>query len=99
MIRIAIPFHLRTLAGVDDELSLDVTGAAPTLCDAVDAIENRYPMLKGTIRDHVTGQRRAFVRFFACGVDLSNEGPDIPLPEAVVSGAQPLMIVGAIAGG
>ncbi len=99
MIRITIPFHLRTLSGVEGEIALDVDGATPTLRNVLEALEARYPMLKGTIRDHVTGQRRAFVRFFACGQDLSNEGPDVALPGEVVAGNEPLMIIGAIAGG
>jgi len=99
VIRITIPFHLRTLSGVEGEIALDVDRTAPTLRDVLDVLEARYPMLKGTIRDHVTGQRRAFVRFFACGQDLSNEGPDAALPDGITNGAEPLMIVGAIAGG
>ncbi len=99
MIRITIPFHLRTLCGAEGEIALDVNGSAPTLRDALDALEAKYPMLKGTIRDHITGRRRPFIRFFACGVDLSNDGSDVALPEGVISSSEPLMIVGAIAGG
>ena len=98
MIRVVLPAHLRTLARVDDEVSIDVVGQA-TLRSVLDALEADYPMLRGTIRDHVTQQRRAFVRFFGCGEDLSNEPPDAPLPDAVVSGAEPFLIVGAMAGG
>ena len=98
MIRVILPEHLRRLAGVGDEVALDV--AAPASQQAVlDALETRYPMLRGTIRDHVTHQRRAFIRFFACGVDLSHEPPDTPLPEAVLAVTEPFMVVGAIAGG
>jgi molybdopterin synthase sulfur carrier subunit len=98
MIRVTLPAHLRKLAQVDGEVQLDV--AAPvTQRSVLDALEARYPMLRGTIRDHVTQKRRAFVRFFACGDDLSHESPDAPLPEAVATGAEPFMIVGAIAGG
>jgi molybdopterin converting factor small subunit len=98
MIRVTLPAHLRKLAQVDGEVKLDVEGRV-TQRSILDALEARYPMLCGTIRDHVTQKRRAFVRFFACGEDLSHEPPDAPLPEAVVSGAEPFMIVGAIAGG
>ena len=98
MIRVTLPAHLRKLAQVDGEVKLDVEGPV-TQRSVLDAIEARYPMLRGTIRDHVTQQRRAFVRFFACGEDLSHETPDAPLPEAVATGAEPFMIVGAIAGG
>ena len=98
MIRVVIPGHLRTLAGVDGELKLDVEGQA-TQRSVLDALEARYPMLRGTIRDQVTQQRRPFLRFFACEEDLSHQPPDAPLPDAVVSGAEPLLIVGAIAGG
>jgi hypothetical protein len=98
MIRVLLPGQLRTLAHVNGELQLDVQGSA-TLCSVLDALEAAYPMLRGTIRDHVTQQRRPFVRFFACEQDLSHESTDTPLPEAVVSGAEPLLIVGAIAGG
>ena len=98
MIRVVLPAHLRTLAHVDGEVKLDVQGHA-TQRAVLDALEAGYPMLRGTIRDQVTLQRRAFVRFFACEQDLSHESTDTPLPEAVVSGAEPLLIVGAIAGG
>ena len=98
MIRVTLPAHLRKLAHVDGEVKLDVEGQA-TQRSVLDALEARYPMLHGTIRDHVTQRRRAFVRFFACGEDLSHEPPDAPLPDAVAKGAQPFMIVGAIAGG
>ena len=98
MIRVTLPAHLRKLAQVEGEVKLDVEGAV-TQRSVLDALEARYPMLRGTIRDHVTQRRRAFVRFFACGEDLSHEPPDAPLPDAVATGAQPFMIVGAIAGG
>ncbi|OWY71295.1 hypothetical protein B7486_11930 [cyanobacterium TDX16] len=98
MIRIILPFHLRNLAGVDSEVSLDV--AAPVTQRAVlDALEAKFPNLRGTIRDHGTLKRRPFVRFFACNKDLSHEDPDSPLPEAVANGSEPYQIVGAIAGG
>lgn len=98
MIRVELPFHLRTLAHVDREVTLDL--AAPvTLRAVLDAIEVQYPVLAGTIREHVTQKRRPFLRFYACGEDLSNEPPDTPLPEEVVSGKEPLSIIGAIAGG
>ena len=98
MIRVTLPAHLRKLAHVDGEVKLDVEGQV-TQRSVLDALEARYPMLRGTIRDHVTQRRRAFVRFFACGEDLSHEPPDAPLPEVVATGAEPFMIVGAIAGG
>ena len=98
MIRIVLPAHLRKLAQVDDEVKLDVAGDV-TQQAVLDALEARYPMLCGTIRDQVTHRRRAFVRFFACQQDLSHESPDAPLPDAVVTGTEPFMIVGAIAGG
>ena len=98
MIRLVLPAHLRTLARVDGEVTLAIDGPA-TQRTVLDALEARYPMLRGTIRDHVTLRRRAFVRFFACGEDLSHEPPDAPLPDAVATGAQPFMIIGAIAGG
>ena len=98
MIRVVLPTHLRTLAKVAGEVKLEV--AAPVTQRAVlDALEARYPMLCGTIRDHVTLQRRAFIRFFACEEDLSHEPPDAPLPDAVASGAEPFIVLGAIAGG
>jgi uncharacterized protein YndB with AHSA1/START domain len=98
MIRVVLPQHLRTLAHVDGEVTLDVAGPA-TQRAVLDALEARYPMLRGTIRDQVTHQRRAFVRFFACEQDLSHEAPDIPLPDAVAKGAEPFLVVGAMAGG
>jgi len=98
MIRMTLPPHLRKLAHVEGEVKLEVTGQV-TQRSALDALDARYPMLRGTIRDHVTQRRRAFVRFFACGQDLSHEPPDVPLPQAVATGAEPFMIVGAIAGG
>jgi hypothetical protein len=98
MIRIILPQHLRTLAQVGAEVKLVVEGRA-TQRSVLDALEARYPVLRGTIRDHVTQQRRPMLRFFACEEDLSHEPPDDPLPEAVASGAEPLFIVGAIAGG
>jgi sulfur-carrier protein len=98
MIRVTLPPHLRKLAHVDGEVKLDVEGPV-TQRSVIDALEARYPMLQGTIRDHVTQKRRAFVRFFACGEDLSHEPPDAPLPDTVATGAEPFMIVGAIAGG
>ena len=98
MIRVVLPAHLRTLAHVDGEVELHVEGPV-TQRAVLDALEARYPMLRGTIRDHVTQQRRAFVRFFACEQDLSHEPPDVPLPDAVATGAEPFLIVGAIAGG
>jgi molybdopterin converting factor small subunit len=98
IIRVVLPAHLRTLAHVDGEVKLDVEGQA-TPRAVLDELEARYPMLRGTIRDQVTHQRRAFLRFFACGEDLSHEPADAPLPEAVALGAEPLLIVGAMAGG
>jgi sulfur-carrier protein len=98
MIRVVLPTHLRTLAHVDGEVTLDVQGAV-TQRSVLDALEARYPMLRGTIRDHVTQERRAFIRFFACEEDLSHEPPDVPLPEAVAKGAEPFLVIGAIAGG
>ncbi len=98
MIRVVLPAHLRTLARVDGEVKLDVAGPA-TPRAVLDALEARYPMLRGTIRDHVTHQRRPFLRLFACGEDLSHEPPDTPLPDAVATGAEPLLVVGAMAGG
>ena len=98
MIRVALPYHLRNLAQVGAEVELDV--APPiTQRSVLDTLEARYPMLRGTIRDHTTLQRRAFLRFFACEQDLSHESPDSPLPEAVASGREPFIIIGAIAGG
>ena len=98
MIRVILPAHLRTLAKVGSEVQLEVEGRV-TQRSVLDALEARYPMLRGTIRDHVTQQRRPFLRFFACEEDLSHEPPDTPLPDAVVSGAEPFLIIGAIAGG
>src|SRR2546423_7384932 len=98
MIRIILPAHLRTLARVEGEVTLEVKGQV-TLRSVLDALEERYPMLRGTIRDHVTKERRAFLRFFACEEDLSHESPDSPLPDSVVSGKEPLLVVGAVAGG
>ncbi len=98
MIRVVLPAHLRTLARVDGEVKLDVDGQV-TQRSVLDALEASYPMLRGTIRDQVTQQRRAFVRFFACEEDLSHEPPDAPLPDAVAMGAEPLLVVGAMAGG
>ena len=98
MIRVVLPYHLRTLAGVGSEVTVEVAGPA-TPRTILDALEVRYPMLRGTIRDHVTHQRRAFVRFFACEQDLSHELPDTPLPHEVAVGAEPFLVVGAMAGG
>jgi len=98
MIRVVLPAHLRTLASVDGEVRLEVAGCA-TQRAVLDALEARHPTLRGTIRDHTTLRRRAFVRFFACGRDLSHDPPDSPLPEAVASGSEPLVILGALAGG
>ena len=98
MIRVYLPAHLRTLARLSGEVELQVEGPV-TQRSVLDALEARYPTLRGTIRDHVTQQRRPFVRFFACEEDLSHESPDAPLPDAVATGAEPFMIVGAIAGG
>ncbi len=98
MIRIVLPAHLRTLAHVDGDVQLQLEGPV-TQRSVLDALEARYPMLRGTIRDHVTQQRRPFLRFFACEQDLSLEPPDAPLPDVVASGAEPFFIIGAIAGG
>lgn len=98
MIRVILPFHLRTLAHVGSEVTLEVEGTV-TQRSVLDALEARYPMLRGTIRDQVTRERRPFLRFFACEEDLSHEPVDAPLPDAVVSGAEPFLIIGAIAGG
>jgi molybdopterin synthase sulfur carrier subunit len=98
MIHVILPVHLRTLARVDGEVTLDVEGEV-TQRSILDALEARYPMLRGTIRDHVTHRRRAFVRFFACEEDLSHESPDAPLPDAVARGVEPFLVVGAMAGG
>lgn len=98
MIRVVLPAHLRTLTRVDGEVELQVAGQV-TQRSVLDALEARYPVLLGTIRDHGSGRRRAFLRFFACEQDLSHEPPDSPLPEAVATGAEPYLIVGAMAGG
>ena len=98
MIRVVLPTHLRMLARVEGEVSLEIEGPV-TQRSVLDALEARYPMLRGTIRDQVTQQRRPFLRFFACAEDLSHEPPDTPLPAAIASGAEPLFIIGAIAGG
>ena len=98
MIRIILPAHLRILAQINGEVTVEVEGVA-TQRSVLDALEARYPMLRGTIRDHVTQQRRPFVRFFACEEDLSHESPDAPLPDAVATGKEPFLLVGAIAGG
>ena len=98
MIRVVLPFHLRTLAKVDDEVTLDIQGPV-TQRSVLDALEAKYPVLRGTIRDHDSAKRRAFIRFFACEEDLSHEPPDAPLPEAVASGKEPFCVIGAIAGG
>jgi sulfur-carrier protein len=98
MIRVVLPAHLRALARIDGEVELDVTGEI-TQCSVLDALEERYPVLRGTIRNHDGGQRRAFIRFFACEQDLSHQPPDTPLPEAVATGTEPYLIVGAMAGG
>jgi molybdopterin synthase sulfur carrier subunit len=98
MIRVVLPPHLRGLARISGEVQVEVVGQ-PTVRAVVDALEAKFPMLQGTIRDHATQQRRPFLRFFACEDDLSHESPDTPLPDAVVSGKEPLLIVGAIAGG
>jgi hypothetical protein len=98
MIRVTLPWHLRNLAKVGGEVVVDVSGQV-TQRSVLDALEEAYPVLRGTIRDHVTAKRRPFLRFFACEEDLSHEAPDTPLPEAVVNGTEPFMVVGAIAGG
>jgi molybdopterin converting factor small subunit len=98
MIRVILPAHLRTLARVDGEVKVEVAGPI-TVGAVLDALEATYPMLRGTIRDQVTRQRRAFLRFFACEQDLSHDPPDTPLPEAIASGTEPLLVVGAMAGG
>jgi hypothetical protein len=98
MIRVVLPAHLRILARIEGEVNLDIDGPA-TQRSVLDALETRYPMLRGTIRDQITGQRRPFLRFFACEEDLSHESPDAPLPEAVAQASEPYLIVGAIAGG
>lgn len=98
MIHVVLPYHLRTLARIDGEVALEVEGPA-TQRALLDALEARHPALRGTLRDHATGQRRPYIRFFAAEQDLSHEPPDAPLPEAVASGAEPFFVVGAIAGG
>jgi hypothetical protein len=98
MVRVQIPYHLRNLAGVDGEITLPVTEPV-TQRTVLDALEQRYPVLRGTIRDHATQERRAFLRFFACNQDFSLESPDTPLPPSVASGQEPFLVVGAIAGG
>jgi sulfur-carrier protein len=98
MIRVVLPFHLRNLAQVGSELTLEINGQV-TQRSVLDALEERYPMLRGTIRDHLTKERRPFLRFFACEQDLSHESPDAPLPDAIASGAEPFIVLGAIAGG
>jgi sulfur-carrier protein len=95
---VVLPFHLRNLAQVGSELTLEINGQV-TQRSVLDALEERYPMLRGTIRDHVTKERRPFLRFFACEQDLSHESPDAPLPDAIASGAEPFIVLGAIAGG
>ena len=98
MIRVVLPYHLRNLARVDSEVTLEVASPV-TIASVLDTLEARYPVLRGTIRDHFTLKRRPFIRFFACKEDLSLESPDTPLPEEVLSGAEPFLIVGAMAGG
>ena len=98
MIRIVLPHHLRTLAKVGDEVDVDLNGSA-TVKTVLDALENKYPMLRGTIREHNTLKRRPLVRFFACGEDISHQSPDAPLPDAIVKGTEPFFVMGAIAGG
>ena len=98
IIRVVLPAHLRTLARVDGEVQVEIEGR-PTLGAVLDAVERRFPVLCGTIRDHVTARRRPFVRFYACEQDLSHDPPDTPLPAPVISGAEPLLVVGAMAGG
>jgi hypothetical protein len=98
MIRVAMPAHLRTLAGVSGDLTLEVDGEV-TRRSILDALETQYPMLRGTILEHVSGERRPFLRFFACGEDVTHESPDAPLPKEIASGAEPFYVIGAIAGG
>jgi len=98
IVRVALPYHLRNLAHVGNEVTLEIEGTV-TQRSILDALEARYPMLQGAIRDHVTQQRRPFLRFFACEEDLTHESPDAPLPDAVASGKEPFLIIGAIAGG
>ena len=99
MIRVVLPQHLRKLARVHGEVELEVAAGGATLCSVLDALESRYPALRGTIRDGATGRRRAFIRFYACEADLSHEPLDAPLPAPVVAGTEPLLVVGAMAGG
>jgi hypothetical protein len=98
MIRVIIPYHLKNLAKITGEVPLEVDGPI-TLRAVLDSLESSYPMLRGTIRDHTTGKRRDFIRFYACEQDFSNEPPDTPLPDAIANGAEPLLVIGAIAGG
>ena len=98
MIRVVLPFHLRTLARIPDEITLEVKGK-PTQASLLDALEARFPMLCGTVRDHTTKKRRPFLRFYACGEDLSHESPDAPLPDAVICGQEPFLVIGSVAGG
>ena len=97
-IRVAMPAHLRTLAGVDGDVTVELEGDV-TRRTVLDALEKRYPMLRGTIREHVSGERRPFLRFFACGEDVTHDSPDDPLPQEIVSGKEPFYVIGAIAGG
>lgn len=98
MIRLILPYHLRSLAQISGEVTLEIEGP-PTLSSVLGSLETRYPMLRGTIRDQITAERRPFVRFFVCEQDWSNQSPDTPLPAAIASGSEPLLVVGAIAGG
>jgi molybdopterin converting factor small subunit len=98
MIRVSMPAHLRTLAGVNGDVELEIDGKV-TRRSILDALESRYPMLRGTIREHVSGERRPFLRFFVCGEDITHNSPDDPLPEEIVSGKEPFYVIGAIAGG
>jgi len=98
MIRVVMPAHLRTLAGVNGDVTLEIEGDV-TRRSILDALESRYPMLRGTIREHVSGERRPFLRFFACGEDITHKSPDAPLPDEIVSGKEPFYVIGAIAGG
>ena len=98
MIRVAIPAHLRTLAGVSGDVTLEIEGEV-TRRSILDALEKQYPMLRGTIREHVSGERRPFLRFFVCGEDITHNSPDDPLPEEIASGKEPFYVIGAIAGG
>ncbi|MBV8600963.1 MAG: MoaD/ThiS family protein [Candidatus Eremiobacteraeota bacterium] len=99
MIKVVLPAHLKTLARVDGDVELDLDGARPTTAAILDALEARFPALRGTMRDHATQRRRPFVRFFACERDLSHDAPDAPLPDAVVAGTEPFFVIGAMAGG